>query len=907
MSILDVRLDFPLPESLPAGCRTAVFVIGSCFHRDVDVDSVEVIAGGSATPATAQGMPRLDVYRALHPILGENGAAPDRDPDSADDPELKSYRSGFWATIPIQVPASGGLEVSIRARLTDGTVTEARLGEVRTATPPEPEGSTATSTPTVAIVMATYDPGRELLEAQIESIRNQTISDWTCLISDDCSPPEAIERIRDVIGDDPRFRLLTSRRRVGFYLNFERALGRVPSDAPFVALADQDDRWDPDKLEVLLARIGDAKLVYSDQRVVDVGGALQADTYWTARRNNYTSLASLLIANTITGAASLFRRELLDFALPFPRPPGAQYHDQWLGLVALATGRIEYVDRPLYDYVQHGGAALGHQGGGTAAESLRDRLPSIAAAARRREWRRLVAGWRTSYFFAYCRLRLLAEVLLERCGDQLGRRSRRMLRRFAHAERSPAGFAWLLARRARRWGHQSETMGAEGLIARGILWRHVVAGAAMRRRRPVSGKGFIAGLPSGSTEPRVTSVEHEASRILGGMIEPLSLSVVAEAPERVNLLVPTIELKHFFGGYITKFNLARKLAEHGVRTRILTVDPTEPLPRDWRGQVEAYAGLGGLFEQVEVAFARDRDAPVEVSPDDAFIATTWWTAHIARAALGSVRRSRFLYLIQEYEPFTFPMGSWSAMAASTYGFPHVAMFSTEYLREFFAAHGYGVYADGPEQGAQRSLSFQNAITAVPRPTVEELGARRARQLLFYARPEAHGARNMFELGVLAIAGAVDAGILDAEWELHGIGSVEGRDRIGVAPGRYVDVLPKRAQAGYADLLRDHDVGLALMSTPHPSLVPLEMASAGMLTVTNTFETKTRERMSALAGNLLAVPPTLDGVIEGLAEAVGRVDDLDSRVTGSELDWSRDWDQSLNPSVMARVIELLRDT
>ena len=37
-----------------------------------------------------------------------------------------------------------------------------------------------------------------------------------------------------------------------------------------------------------------------------------------------------------------------------------------------------------------------------------------------------------------------------------------------------------------------------------------------------------------------------------------------------------------------------------------------------------------------------------------------------------------------------------------------------------------------------------------------------------------------------------------------------------------------------------------MYTPHPSLVPIEMASAGMLTVTNTFENKTAD---ALAGDL----------------------------------------------------------
>ena len=34
-----------------------------------------------------------------------------------------------------------------------------------------------------------------------------------------------------------------------------------------------------------------------------------------------------------------------------------------------------------------------------------------------------------------------------------------------------------------------------------------------------------------------------------------------------------------------------------------------------------------------------------------------------------------------------------------------------------------------------------------------------------------------------------------------------------------------------------------MYTPHPSLVPIEMASAGMATVTNSFENKTADAMA----------------------------------------------------------------
>ncbi len=85
-----------------------------------------------------------------------------------------------------------------------------------------------------------------------------------------------------------------------------------------MTLCDQDDRWRPGKLERLLAAIGDAQLVYSDARIVTPAGELVRPSYWTERSNNYTNFGSLLLANSVTGAASLFRRDLLDDALPLP-------------------------------------------------------------------------------------------------------------------------------------------------------------------------------------------------------------------------------------------------------------------------------------------------------------------------------------------------------------------------------------------------------------------------------------------------------------------------------------------------------------------------------------------------------------------------------------------------------------
>ena len=623
--------------------------------------------------------------------------------------------------------------------------------------------------------MATYEPEIELFRTQIESIRAQTVEDWICLISDDCSSMSRFELMQEVVAGDERFVLRRAEARRGFYRNFERALELMPRELPYVALADQDDRWYPDKLETLIGGIGDAQLVYSDQRVVDEEGRVLAPSYWTERRNNYVNLPSLLLANTVTGAASLFRRELLDLALPFPETPGTQYHDHWLALVALASGRIAYIDRPLYDYVQHGSAALGHA---AASVSAVPGPREIVWRLRRRRGVAQIVASRPGYFFDLLRLQMLAVVLLMRCGRSMRRRDRRSLRRLLRAERSPVSVAWLALRPLRNVSGHSVTLGAERLMLQAVAWRYAMRVLSTGRSRPRASSNYDASLPPPSAPgSAVAAVDQPFVRHLASKVEPLRISVTEQAPKRVNILIPTIDLAHLFGGYIAKFNLARRLAERGHRTRLVTVDPAPQLPGDWRERVESFAGLGGLFDQVEVAFGRDRDAPLELNPDDSLIATTWWTAHIAGRMLPSLSRRRFLYLIQEYEPYTFPMGSLAALAKATYELPHVALFSTELLRDFFAAYGYGVFAAGREEGQRDSVSFQNAITDVSPPTAAELARRDRRRLLFYARPEQHAARNMFELGALALTRAILDGVFGPDWSFHGIGAVQETDDI----------------------------------------------------------------------------------------------------------------------------------
>jgi glycosyltransferase involved in cell wall biosynthesis len=408
---LDVELDVPLPEALHVRRGTAVFLSGRCWHPRKQVRRLEILVDGVRLPADAWGMPR-------------SGSC-----------------SGFWATIPIEARGEPGeVNLELRARLDDGSVTSAPVGGVPVVEPcvrPRPAGREPPAGGLVAICMATFEPDMELFRRQLDSLRSQTDTGWACVISDDCSDPERFEAIERELDGDDRFRISRSEQRLGFYRNFERALTLVPADAELVALCDQDDRWYPEKLATLRRALGSARLVYSDQRLVDAAGRVLRETLWEGRSNNHTDLTSLLVANTITGAATLFRREVAELAVPFPEPPGWRFHDHWIGLVALASGEIEYVDRPLYDYVQHAGAIFGDVNPG-------DR-PSVTARAgsKRLRWRleRLRGAptrWRAGYFYGYLGRVAQAQALLARC-PELPEERGRTLTRFVAAAARPSG------------------------------------------------------------------------------------------------------------------------------------------------------------------------------------------------------------------------------------------------------------------------------------------------------------------------------------------------------------------------------------------------------------------------------------------------------------------------------------
>jgi glycosyltransferase involved in cell wall biosynthesis len=456
---LAVNLESPVPASLPVGGALAVFCSGTASDGSSPVSDLQLLVDGAPAQLTATKMPRFD---------------------------MPSRRSGFWGVVPVLAGASAAVELSAVLRGRDGTQEQRRLCRIPVVDSPPPHpvdlaaeegggdrGEPSHAADLIAVCMATFDPDQELLAAQLDSLRGQTDTAWVCVISDDHSSEEHFAELLSIVGHDPRFFVSRAPDRIGFYRNFERALEMAPPQAELIALCDQDDVWHPEKLSVLRSSIGSNSLVYSDSRLVARDGRVLRGTLWQGRSNNWTNLASLLFANTVTGAAALFRKEVAELALPFPDSPGIEFHDHWVALVALASGEIAYVDTPLYDYVQHSGAILGkvaRVGGGP-------KQPRSAGRAVRQLPR--MRALRAAYFLGWIPSEVRARTLLLRCANRLTPSKRRVLERHLRAAAGGMGFTWLVLRPLRGLWGRNETLGAEWELAAGILWR-ALAGLVSR-------------------------------------------------------------------------------------------------------------------------------------------------------------------------------------------------------------------------------------------------------------------------------------------------------------------------------------------------------------------------------------------------------------------------------------------
>lgn len=342
-----------LNEPFIVGKGSVLYLSGWCYHPRRPIKRLSVLVDGAAHPVINHSMGDVDVLMRQ---------APDKDSTG------NSLTSGFWTALPF-VAFDGevrSVELSLEAVLDNDETCVADLGElsvlpaIKEPTDDFLPAASHADGPLITICMATYNPPPDLFALQVKSLIEQTHQNWLCIICDDCSDESNWKIILEVAAQDERFRVRRNSKRLGFFRNFERCLKLVPSGTAFVALADQDDYWYPNKLEECLAAFKpETTMVYSDMEVVTRGGEMISKTLWAERENNYTDLEALLFANTVTGASIVFRSRLLEEILPFPCLPGDSYHDHWIACVALTNGALGYIPKPLYAWRQHETNACG--------------------------------------------------------------------------------------------------------------------------------------------------------------------------------------------------------------------------------------------------------------------------------------------------------------------------------------------------------------------------------------------------------------------------------------------------------------------------------------------------------------------------------------------------------------------
>jgi glycosyltransferase involved in cell wall biosynthesis len=377
---------------------------------------------------------------------------------------------------------------------------------------------------------------------------------------------------------------------------------------------------------------------------------------------------------------------------------------------------------------------------------------------------------------------------------------------------------------------------------------------------------------------------------------------------RINVLLPSLRLKHMSGGPNTALLLAALLAEKGEYVRLVACDASA------EGEEAAlFPHMDGLLQRpvardrIELVDAFDRMRPTAIGANDLFFATAWWTAQIAKYAVKKTVRKTFVYLIQDFEPILHEGSTFQARALETYGLPHIPVINTRLLLDHLVKESAGCYSE-PEFSTN-ALCFEPALDrGYYFPDGKKTGHSGKKTLLFYARPTV-ARRNLFELGVVALRQAVASGVIDKDnWEVWAMG--EKLPPVALGNGVFLNPLPWMSFDDYANRVRTADLMLSLMLSPHPSYPPLEMAASGKLVVTNSFSVKTAKRIQAFSPNIIVAEPTAESVAAALENAAGRINvGLSSYDPSGTIALPSSWDESLGeilPGLLHRIQALRED-
>ena len=181
----------------------------------------------------------------------------------------------------------------------------------------------------VSVVMPNFNGNRFLVKA-IQTVLNQTYRNYEFIIIDDCSTDSSIDIIRSFAEKDNRISLIINTENRG--VSFSRNIGIQKARGEYIALIDNDDTWEPDKLErqLALAQQG-AEIVYCSYDFIDEYGQAIKRPFLVPEKATFQSMLS---SSVISCSTAFIRADLLK-EHPFN---SAFYHEDyvlWMELLKL--------------------------------------------------------------------------------------------------------------------------------------------------------------------------------------------------------------------------------------------------------------------------------------------------------------------------------------------------------------------------------------------------------------------------------------------------------------------------------------------------------------------------------------------------------------------------------------------
>lgn len=217
----------------------------------------------------------------------------------------------------------------------------------------------------ISIAMTTYN-GEKYLREQLDSILNQTYKNIEIVVCDDCSTDSTSKILEEYSNKYNNIRVFYNTETNGVNKNFEKVINLCMGD--YIAISDQDDIWNNDKLELLINNINEFDVICANKTDIDDNNNLLPDihfkTFEFAKIFKYdeSNFLNMYFTNILWGCTSLIRKNFLLTCIPFPlahrknEPPilkEIMYYDHWICLCAYANKSIKYLDKSVIKHRVH--------------------------------------------------------------------------------------------------------------------------------------------------------------------------------------------------------------------------------------------------------------------------------------------------------------------------------------------------------------------------------------------------------------------------------------------------------------------------------------------------------------------------------------------------------------------------